>query len=361
MIVLGIETSCDETAVALISMGSPLAPWKILSETISSQTDLHEKYGGVVPELASREHLKNLPLLCEETLRAGNLSMADVDCIGVTRGPGLKGCLLIGLAFARGLASTRNIALIGVNHIEGHMLAPLLDNPALTFPFLALVVSGGHTELHLAYDIGRYEVLARTSDDAAGEAFDKSANLLGFQYPGGAKLAALADTWGLTAIRPDLVRPDLVHPDLKLPKVMRDRRDFSFSGLKTAIALLVARQHRDGVLNEELRVQLAFSIQEAIVEALVSKVQHAIDRTGVRRVVVTGGVSANRRLRQRVSELRSAGQKVEAYFPLMQHCTDNAAMIAFVAGLRAALGERIKEGESVLSRWPVEDVATGSL
>ncbi len=226
MIVLGIETSCDETAVALIRYGTD-GRHELLGEIISSQNNIHEQYGGVVPELASREHLKNLPLLYDALLGKCQVDLSAVDLIGVTQGPGLKGCLLIGLSFGQGLAEASGKPMLGVNHIEGHLLAPRLDNPSLEFPYMCLIVSGGHTEILEVKGVGDYELVARTQDDAAGEAFDKSANLLSLPYPGGARLASLADS--VTSSR------------FKLPKVMREQAGFSFWGLKTAFLLLTKK------------------------------------------------------------------------------------------------------------------------
>lgn len=337
MIVLGIETSCDESAAALLHYHE--SGWKILAEEISSsQTDIHKFYGGVVPELASRAHLANLPLIVEATLGAAGLPFGEISAIAVTRGPGLLGCLLAGVHFARGLAFASGRPLIGINHIEGHLLAPQLDNPRLKFPYLALVVSGGHTEMQIVHDFAHYELVARTTDDAAGEAFDKSARLLGLEYPGGAALARLADAAGESSFM--------------LPRVMRHRESFSFSGLKTAAALLIER-NRERLADSRVRGELAYAIQEAIVDALVTKVEGAISNTGLTRVAVTGGVSANQALRRRVSAI--AG--VESFFPSALHCTDNAAMIAYVGALRFQTGERLANESPVLSRWPVESLS----
>lgn len=338
MRVLGIETSCDETAVALIECSGKI-PARILAEEISSQTHIHEQYGGVVPELAAREHLRNLPLLLERVLSDARLDIDALDLIAVTRGPGLKGCLLIGLDFAKGLALGSGKPLLGVNHIEGHILSAMLDNPELEFPFLALIVSGGHTEILDVRAVGDYRVVARTKDDAAGEAFDKSANLLGFTYPGGAKLAALADSVALLPIP----------RELELPQVMRDADGFSFSGLKTAIALKVKKSARE-LQDPQQRALLAKSIQSGIVSTLTDKLSVAITDTGCRRVVVSGGVSANRALREAVSAL----PKVSVYVPSSRHCMDNAAMIAYTGALRFAAGERGGFDMEPESRWPVE-------
>jgi len=334
MYLLGIETSCDETALAVLAAEEGSV--KVVAEEISSQADIHEAYGGVVPELASREHLTNLPLLLEKVLNDAKISLSDLAAICVTQGPGLKGCLLMGLGFAKGVSQAANIPLVGVNHIEGHVLAPMLDNPDCDFPFLSLVVSGGHTEILAVYGVGKYDVLSRTIDDAAGEAFDKSANLLGLPYPGGPRLAALADKASSS--------------QFKLPKVMRASNDFSFSGLKTAISLLIAQNSEALKEDPGAKQSLAFAIQKAIVDELLTKLKKAIKQTGIKTVTVTGGVSANSRLRGEVSELKD----VKVFLPKMTHCMDNGAMIAYAGWHRFLRGERLSPDASVFSRWPLE-------
>lgn len=337
MLVLGIESSCDESAVALVDVGLDTCP-KILSEKVSSQVSLHAQYGGVVPELAAREHLFNLPLLYEAVLKEAQLSLADVDLIAVTQGPGLKGCLLIGLEFAKGLSLASGKPLIGVNHIEGHVQAARLEGAKLQEPLAALIVSGGHTEIIHSCAPLEYKVLARTIDDAAGEAFDKSANLLGFDYPGGAQLAKLADTVTISRF--------------SLPKVMRESSGFSFSGLKTAIALLIKRQP-DAVGDNILRAELAHSIQNSIVEALLFKLKNELESTPCKTITVSGGVACNRLLREQVSKLSN----IPVLVPTPAHCVDNAAMIALAGGLRF-----LKQGQRAASsldlevhaRWPIE-------
>ncbi len=341
MLVLAIETSCDETAIALLEAGATV---RVVHEQISSQIVIHEQYGGVVPELAAREHLRNLPLMLHEMMGRKEVSLDALDLIAVTRGPGLKGCLLIGLDFAKGLAVGKSKPLIGVNHIEGHVLAPMLDNPALQFPYVALIVSGGHTEILEVRGVGNYRLLARTIDDAAGEAFDKSANLLGLAYPGGAKLAALADGASGTVPR-----------EFELPKVMRDSDAFSFSGLKTAIALLIRRQ-QSLLSNPEAKALLAKSIQAAIVTTLVEKLEGAVRQTGITQVAVSGGVSANKALRAAVSAIPG----VTAYLPAPVHCMDNAAMIGYTAIMRYGAGERGSLNMGALGRWPVEEMHLGA-
>lgn len=333
MVLLAIESSCDESAVALLEQYDS-GVVSVRAELISSQIDTHRLYGGVVPEIASREHLKALPVLVKQVVQKADCQLSDLSAIAVTQGPGLKGCLLMGICFARGLAHARRVPLFGVHHIEGHILAPLLDNPDLQPPYLALVVSGGHTEIIQVDAIGSYRVLARTSDDAAGEAFDKSAHLLGFPYPGGAQLAALADT--VTASR------------FKLPKVMREAPGFSFSGLKTAVSLLIKKQA--GELEDPLiRAELAFAIQAAIVDALCFKLKKAIKETGIKTVALTGGVAANSFLRTMVSSLTDS-----LYAPHIVHCTDNAAMIGYTALAREHVGLSQGNGKAVFARLPVE-------
>jgi len=335
MLVLALETSCDETAVAVVRGEGDARP-VVCAESISSQIKLHADYGGVVPELAAREHLKALPWMIERTLGEAKVSIGDITAVAATRGPGLKGCLLVGCGFAKAIALAHGIPVLGVNHIEGHVLAPLMDNPGLDFPYLALVVSGGHTEILAVRGVGRYELINRTSDDAAGEAFDKSANLLGLEYPGGPRLAALADKY--------------TSSDFVLPRVMRNDPGISFSGLKTAIALLIAKQGEGAVSDEEVRGRLAFAIQDAIVTALVDKLTAAMKSTGIRHVAITGGVSANRALRARVRAIPRA----EVYLPGDQHCMDNAGMIGYVGLERFRRGERSDLRADVQSRWPVE-------
>lgn len=322
MKILAIESSCDETAVSICETQE----FAVISELISSQVKLHAEYGGVVPELASREHLKNLPWITKQALKDANLTMRDIDLISVTGGPGLLGCLLMGYNFAKGLSIVNKIPLQVINHIEGHLLSPCI-NQEVTFPALGLVVSGGHTEIHLINAPGDYKLLSRTIDDAAGEAFDKSANLLGFEYPGGKELAELADTVNKS--------------EFKLPKIMPGKTEFSFSGLKTAISLLIKK-------HPEKRSELAFTIQEAIVNHITEKLLLAVDSTGINTILVSGGVSANKHLRKRLPELN-----LKPYFPEFRHCVDNATMIAYAGSTRL----KTKSYDlPVNPRWRVEDL-----
>ncbi|NDC38521.1 MAG: tRNA (adenosine(37)-N6)-threonylcarbamoyltransferase complex transferase subunit TsaD [Proteobacteria bacterium] len=335
---LAFETSCDETAVAVFDLSTGMP--RLVGEEISSQTELHKLYGGVVPELASREHLRALPLLTHKLLSEHGLSFQDCGVLAVTQGPGLKGCLLMGIGFAQGISLAHTIPLMGVNHIEGHALSAQMDNPELTPPYLVVIVSGGHTEIHLVEAQGRYRLIARTIDDAAGEAFDKSANLLHFEYPGGPKLAALADT--VTATR------------FVLPRVMREAQGFSFSGLKTAIALRV-REQGAALEDPVVRAELAHAIQGAIVEAIAFKVRQAVAEIGVSVVALCGGVAANRALRAALAALPG----VRMYAPTLPHCMDNAAMIGYAAGLRILADRDVAQvGQALVprARWPLEEL-----
>jgi len=315
---MGIETSCDETAVAVYDDALGL-----LSHRLFSQIALHQAYGGVVPELASRDHVLRLLPLVRQALEAANSTRDGIDGIAYTAGPGLIGALLVGAGFARSLGLAWGVPAIGVHHLEGHLLAPMLEEHPPEFPFVALLVSGGHTQLVDVRGVGRYRILGETLDDAAGEAFDKTAKMLGLPYPGGAALAQLAE--GGQKGRYSFPRPMLDRPGL----------DFSFSGLKTAA--LVALRGRE--LSDEIRADVARAFQEAVVDTLAEKARRALAATGHRRLVVAGGVSANRRLRERLLEV-THGVGAELYFPRTEFCTDNGAMIALAGCLRLKAGER---------------------
>lgn len=338
MITLGIETSCDETAFALLRYNGSKQQPDILAELVSSQIALHQEYGGVVPELAAREHLRNLPLLHEQIFSEAGITLEEVDCISVTSGPGLKGCLLMGMHFAQALARAAEKPLVCVNHIEGHIWAGALKKEELRTPFLALVVSGGHTEIVHVHNFGTYEVLAKTIDDAAGEAFDKSANLLGFPYPGGAELSALADT--------------VKESPFTLPKVMREAEGFSFSGLKTAIALLV-KKNLNELSKERKKAELAYAIQDSIVDSLVFKLKKALSLNACKQVVLCGGVAANSALRKSLTDIEG----LELIVPEPKHCMDNAAMIAYVGGRRYAEQGQVTNNPQARPRWSIEDAA----
>lgn len=311
-LILGIESSCDETGIALYHIERGL-----LAHTLHSQIALHNEYGGVVPELASRDHVRYALPLIRGVLQKADSALQDIDAIAYTQGPGLSGALLVGSSIACALAYTLDVPAIGVHHLEGHLLSPLLSKPAPEFPFVALLVSGGHTQLMRVDGVGRYALLGESVDDAAGEAFDKSAKLLGLDYPGGALLSKLAE--GGTPGRFKLPRPMLHSGDL----------DFSFSGLKTAV-LTLTQQHE---LSDQTRADIAHAAQEAIVDVLAIKALSALTQSGLKQLVVAGGVGANRLLRSRLSEvIGKRGGKV--FYPDLEFCTDNGAMIAFAGAMR---------------------------
>jgi len=331
---MGIETSCDETAVAVYDAAQGL-----LSHRLYSQVAMHQEYGGVVPELASRDHLRRLLPLVRGALEDAGAAQGSIDGVAYTAGPGLIGALLTGAGFARSLAYAWGKPALAIHHLEGHLLAPLLEEHAPAFPFLALLVSGGHTQLVDVAGLGRYRILGETLDDAAGEAFDKTAKMLGLPYPGGAALARLAESG--VAGRYVFPRPMLDRPGLT----------FSFSGLKTAA--LVALRGRS--LDEETRADVARGFQEAVVDTLVEKTRRALELTGHGRLVVAGGVGANRKLRERLAAIASACG-AELYFPRAEFCTDNAAMIALAGCLRlgaGAVGRNLSLGAR--AHWPLAD------
>jgi N6-L-threonylcarbamoyladenine synthase len=334
MLILGIETSCDETGVALYDSERGL-----LAHALHSQVSLHAEYGGVVPELASRDHVRKLlPLLREILQRAGATPNA-IEGVAYTRGPGLIGALLVGAAIGRGLAWTWNIPAIGVHHMEGHLLAPMLEPEPPEFPFVALLVSGGHSLLVEVDGVGQYRILGESVDDAAGEAFDKTAKLLGLPYPGGPALAKLAEQGDPQRFR--------------FPRPMTDRPgcDFSFSGLKTA-AINTWRGLEPTPAN---RADVARAFEDAVVDTLAIKCRRALQATRLRRLVVAGGVGANRRLRERLRELLAelGGQ---VYYPRLEFCTDNGAMIAYAGWRRLAAGQREGMAIEVLPRWPLDSL-----
>jgi len=335
MLILGIETSCDETGVALYDSQAGL-----LADVLHSQVDLHATYGGVVPELASRDHIRLLLPLLVKALASAGRRIEDIDRIAYTRGPGLGGALLAGASVAAGLGLALGKPLEGIHHLEGHLLSPLLAEPRPAFPFVALLVSGGHTQLMQVEGVGNYTLLGETVDDAAGEAFDKTASLLGLGYPGGPALARLAETGD--AARYPLPRPMIASGDL----------DFSFSGLKTAVLTLVRRIDPDA----RAKADLAASFQAAVVDVLAAKCLAAMARASVNRLVVAGGVGANTELRSRLArEVATIGGEV--HFPPPALCTDNGAMIAFAAALRAGSGASGSPSFDVLPRWPLASLA----
>ena len=337
MLVLGIESSCDETGVALYDSERGLR-----GHAVHTQMDMHSEYGGVVPELASRDHVRRLaPLLCRVLDEAG-ANLGDIDAVAYTAGPGLAGALLVGAGFAESLAFPLNIPTLPVHHLEGHLLSPLLAEDAPGFPFVALLVSGGHTQLMDVQGVGAYRMLGETLDDAAGEAFDKTAKLLGLGYPGGPALSALAGSGQAGRFR--LPRPMLNSGDL----------DFSFSGLKTA----VLTQVRDPGFEPELSADLAAEFQEAVTEVLAAKSLAAARACGRKVIVVAGGVGANRRLRQRL-DANAAKVGIRVCYPAPELCTDNGAMIAFCGALRlqAGIGQAGDGAFAVHPRWPLESVS----
>jgi len=324
MIILGFESSCDETGVAAVCTERGL-----LAHALHTQIAMHQEYGGVVPELASRDHIRRAVPLARQVLAEAGLGLGDVEAVAYTAGPGLAGALLVGASVAQAFAWSRGLPAIPIHHLEGHLLSPRLADPRPDFPFVALLVSGGHTQLMRVDGVGRYALLGETLDDAAGEAFDKSAKLLGLGYPGGPALARLAERGD--ARRYALPRPMLHSGDL----------DFSFSGLKTAVLTRVKEAERAGGLDAQARADLAAATQAAIVEVLAAKAVRALKQAGLKRLVVAGGVGANQLLRARLDEaMRPLGAR--AFFPPLALCTDNGAMIAYAAA------ERVKAGLSAL-------------
>ena len=313
MLVLAIETSCDDTGAAVVSDGR-----KILSNIVSSQVPIHQKYGGVVPELASRKHIESIVPIVTEALRTANVTLKEMDGIAVTQGPGLVGSLLVGLSFAKSVAFATGLPFIGVNHIEAHLSAIFLEKKPPKFPFVGLVVSGGHTSLFRMDGFGKYDRLGQTRDDAAGEAFDKVAKLLGLGYPGGPVIDELSKTGNREAIR--FPRPVLSKKSL----------DFSFSGLKTAVVNYVkTHQEPPGGYPQDLLRDIVSSFQEAVVEVLVKKTVQAARHQGLKRIVLAGGVAANQRLRRRMEE-ECLDEKLKVFLPSPSFCTDNAAMVGVV-------------------------------
>ena len=339
MRILGIETSCDETGVAIYDEEKGL-----IANQLHTQIALHADYGGVVPELASRDHIRKLAPLLQAALQEANLTAKDIDGVAYTSGPGLVGALLVGSTVARSLAYAWNIPAIGVHHMEGHLLAPMLEENPPHFPFMALLVSGGHTQLVRVDGVGRYELLGESIDDAAGEAFDKTAKLLGLDYPGGAALARLALNG--TPNRFVFPRPMTDRPGL----------DFSFSGLKTFAANTLHQvMQEEGELAEQSKADIAYAFQEAVVDTLAIKCKRALKQTGLKRLVIAGGVSANKQLRQTLAELmQQLGGQV--FYPQPQFCTDNGAMIAYAGFLRLKQGQQQDLAIEVRPRWAMTEL-----
>lgn len=332
MIVLGLETSCDETGLALYDSEQGLR-----GQVLYSQIKLHAEYGGVVPELASRDHVRKLIPLLDELLIQSGVKKTEIDAVAYTRGPGLMGALMTGALFGRTLAFALNKPAIGVHHMEGHMLAPLLSDTPPEFPFVALLVSGGHSQLMAAYGIGQYELLGESIDDAAGEAFDKVAKMMNLPYPGGPNIARLAQQGNPTAF--DFPRP-MLHQGLT----------FSFSGLKTAVSVQLKK-----VEGQNREADIAASFQEAIVDTLVKKSVKALKQTGLKRLVIAGGVSANQRLRE---QLESSLNRIKAsvYYAEPALCTDNGAMIAFAGYQRLKAGQQDGLSVTTTPRWPMTEL-----
>ena len=335
MLVLGIETSCDETATALYDSEQGL-----LAHEVYSQIELHAKYGGVVPELASRDHIRKLTPLIRQVCAKAKLALTDVEGIAYTAGPGLLGALLVGTTIGRTLAFTLGKPAIAVHHMEGHLLAPMLDPNPPEFPFVALLVSGGHTQLVQVDGIGKYTLLGESVDDAAGEAFDKTAKLLDLPYPGGPALAELAKKGNpdrFTFPRPMTNRPGL---------------DFSFSGLKT-FALYTRRENGD---DEQTKADIAYAFEHAVVETLFIKCRRAMEETGFKTLVMAGGVSANQKLRERLDQL-AKDKGYQVHYPQNEFCTDNAAMIAYAGCQRLMAGQHEGLGFGSKARWSLEDLS----
>jgi N6-L-threonylcarbamoyladenine synthase len=336
MLVLGIESSCDETGIALYDTDQGL-----LAHALHSQIEMHAEYGGVVPELASRDHIRRVLPLIQKVLSNTKLALEDIDGIAYTQGPGLSGALLVGTSVAEALAFTLNVPTIGVHHLEGHLLAPLLEECPPQFPFVALLVSGGHTQLMRVSGIGEYELLGDTLDDAAGEAFDKTAKLLDLPYPGGPAVSKLAEQG--------------VKDKFKLPRSMLHSGDlnFSFSGLKTAVLTLVNGQ----TMTAQTKADIACEFQEAVTEILTSKCVAALKKTGLNSLIVSGGVGANKRLRARLNA-EAERKHFHVHYPRLEFCTDNGAMIAFAGAMRLKAVAAQDNGHSftVRPRWDLAEL-----
>jgi len=334
MLILGIETSCDETGVAIYDSEKGL-----LGHKLYSQVKLHAAYGGVVPELASRDHINYIMPLIDDLLKDCNLKIKNIDAIAYTAGPGLSGALLVGSSVAESLACALGIKSIPIHHLEGHLLAPMLESKKPQFPFIALLVSGGHSQLIHVKEIGNYVIIGDTLDDAAGEAFDKTAQLLGLGYPGGAALSKLAENG---------------EKNYQLPRPLLHTHglDFSFSGLKTAVLYLVRKQAK---LTDEIKANIAYAFEESITDVLVKKSIQALKQEGLSRIIISGGVGANKTLRKKIIT-ECEKNDFEFFFPDLKFCTDNGAMIALAGAFRANLTDKNNYSFSVKPRWKLSEI-----
>ena len=330
---LGIETSCDETAIAVFD-----SEQGIIGESVYSQIKMHAEYGGVVPELASRDHCVKIVQVLEDAL--GDIDLSTIDQIAYTSGPGLLGALLIGESFAQGLAIALDVPLIPINHLEGHLMSPIMEFPEIAVPYVSLLVSGGHSMIVDVKDRGEYEILGQSQDDAVGEAFDKVGKLLGLPYPGGPHIETLAVNGNPKAF------------DFPRPMMHSDNLDLSFSGLKTSV-LYKVRDIED--LNDQVKADIAASFQQAVIDVLTKKIKKAIELTGRGDVIIAGGVAANKALRSAIKELENS-MGIKVYYPDLKYCGDNAAMIAFVGSLRSS-DKIVNIGSSVRARWPLNELS----
>ena len=338
MKVLGIETSCDETGIAIYDDEQGL-----IANQLYSQIKLHADYGGVVPELASRDHIRKTVPLIQAALKEANLTSADIDGVAYTAGPGLVGALMVGASIGRSLAYAWNVPAVAVHHMEGHLLAPMLEDNPPQYPFVALLVSGGHTQLISVTGIGQYRLMGESIDDAAGEAFDKTAKLLGLDYPGGAKLSKLAEQGDSSRFH--------------FPRPMTDRPglDFSFSGLKTAAANTIHQYNQSVDLDEQTKADIARAFEDALVDTLLIKSRRALEQAGFNRLVIAGGVSANKTLRNKLAELM-AQRKGQVYYPRIEFCTDNGAMIAYAGMIHLKQQQYSDLAINVRPRWPLSEL-----
>ncbi len=348
MRILGIETSCDETGIAIYDDGQGDLPKGILAHQLYSQIAVHADYGGVVPELASRDHVRKTIPLIQAVLKEADLTPQDLDGVAYTAGPGLVGALLVGCSIGRSLAYGWNLPAVPVHHMEGHLLAPMLEATPPKFPFVGLLVSGGHTQLVSVKGYGDYEILGESVDDAAGEAFDKAAKMIGLDYPGGPRIAALAAS----------ARSQGIEEPVRFPRPMTDRPglDFSFSGLKTYTLNTVQSHKENGQLDEAAKAAIALAFENAVVDTLRIKCRRALEKTGFKTIVIAGGVSANTCLRETLEAMvKPIG--AEVYYSRPEFCTDNGAMIAYAGCQRLMAGERSDLSIQVRPRWPISDLS----